>query len=135
MTRNAYALSMKHAYVTYMVRCSDGSYYTGITNNLRRRLYEHNHGGKESSYTYGRRPVQLVYAFHFLYVLDAIAWEKHLKCWSRAKKEALINYQRKALFKAAWNQYRKRIAWTRRNTRNCMTGLLRHPSPELGLTL
>ncbi|HCI03552.1 TPA: hypothetical protein DE059_01360 [Candidatus Peribacteria bacterium] len=74
----------------YMVRCSDGSLYTGITNSVKRRLYQHNEGRNPNCYTYSRRPVELVYAAHFDYVLDAISWEKKVKRWSRKKKEALI---------------------------------------------
>ena len=50
---------------TYIVRCSDGSYYTGWTNNLEKRMKEHNEGRKGAKYTRGRRPVVLVYSEEF----------------------------------------------------------------------
>ena len=77
-------------YFVYIVRCDDGSYYTGITNDARRRADEHNIGLDTHCYTYTRRPVELVYAADFSDVNDAIRWEKQIKGWSRRKKEALI---------------------------------------------
>ena len=73
-----------------MILCSDGSYYTGITNSVKKRVNQHNNRLNTKCYTYSRRPVELVYAAHFDYVWDAIAWEKRVKRWSRKKKEALI---------------------------------------------
>jgi putative endonuclease len=77
------------AYV-YMLRCADGSYYVGSARlGLDQRVIEHNqcvYGG----YTSTRRPVTLVWAEHFLNITDAIAVERKIKGWSRAKKEALI---------------------------------------------
>lgn len=78
-------------YTTYILECADGSYYVGVTNNIDRRFAEHQNGYSETAYTHNRRPVKLVYHEHFKYVLDAIAREKQLKRWRRAKKEALIN--------------------------------------------
>ncbi len=78
-------------YFVYMLRCADDSYYTGVTNNLKMRLEEHRMGFKEGSYVYKRLPAQLVYKKSFRYVRDAIAWEKRIKRWSRAKKEALMS--------------------------------------------
>ena len=79
-----------HNYYVYIVECKDGSYYTGITNNLDRRLWEHNSGYNESCYTFNKRPVKLRYYEHFTNVLSAIAFEKQIKGWSRKKKEALF---------------------------------------------
>lgn len=75
----------------YILRCSDGSYYVGSARgeSLDRRLSEHQVGTYEG-YTSKRRPVTLVYAEHFDRITDAIAAERRLKGWSRAKKEALI---------------------------------------------
>lgn len=73
----------------YMVLCADGSYYIGITNNVERRVGQHNVGEFPDSYTFTRRPVALVYATEFRDANDAIRWEKHIKKWSRAKKAAL----------------------------------------------
>lgn len=78
------------SYWVYMLRCSDGSYYIGITNDPARRTTEHMLGTDPKSYTYRRRPLERVYASEFYDVHEAIAWEKHIKRWSRKKKEALI---------------------------------------------
>jgi putative endonuclease len=76
-------------YFVYIVRCSDGSYYTGVTSNLEKRINKHNSGVFEG-YTSTRLPVKLVYSSRFINVNDAIHAEKQIKGWSRAKKEALI---------------------------------------------
>jgi putative endonuclease len=76
-------------YFVYMVLCADGTYYVGVTNDADRRVVEHNLGLDEKAYTYRRRPVRLVHSSTFREIIDAIAWEKQLKGWSRAKKAAL----------------------------------------------
>ena len=73
----------------YMVLCSDASFYTGITNDVERRVAEHNRGIDRFSYTHSRRPVTLVYTAEFNDPNDAIRWEKQIKGWSRRKKDAL----------------------------------------------
>jgi len=74
----------------YMLRCADGSYYVGSARRgLDQRIGEHN-AGTYGGYTSTRRPVVLVWAQHFLIITDAIAVERQIKGWSRAKKEALI---------------------------------------------
>ena len=73
-----------------MVICDDGSYYVGVTNDVERRVAEHNYGLDPRSYTFKRRPVELVYCAEFGEVDDATLWEKQIKGWSRAKKAALI---------------------------------------------
>jgi putative endonuclease len=75
----------------YILKCSDGSYYTGVTNDIERRLKEHGSGKDPRCYTYKRRPVELVYFEVFWAPKEAIEWEKRIKGWSRAKKEALIS--------------------------------------------
>ena len=77
-------------YIVYIVKCSDDSYYTGITNSIERRIYEHNTSTDTSSYTFNKRPVTLVFYEAFKDVRQAIAFEKQVKGWSRKKKEALI---------------------------------------------
>lgn len=79
-----------HNYFVYIVECSDGLYYTGVTNNLDRRIEEHNEGIEIKSFTYKRRPVKLSYWLRFSNVNKAIEWEKQLKGWGRKKKEALF---------------------------------------------
>jgi len=76
-------------FFVYMVRCSDGSFYVGITNNAEQRVAQHNYGNDPECYTFTRRPVALVHVSQFREVWDAIRWEKQLKGWSRAKKQAL----------------------------------------------
>ena len=74
----------------YMVRCRDGHYYVGTARGgLERRIAEHNEGSYDG-YTKPRRPVILVFSQHFERITDAIAAERQLKGWTRAKKEALI---------------------------------------------
>ena len=80
---------MKLMYV-YIVRCSDNSYYTGVTNDPDWRVQEHNEGRDIKAYTYKRRPVELVFHEMFQDPDQAIEFEKQLKGWSRKKKEALI---------------------------------------------
>ena len=80
-----------YLYYVYILQCSDDSYYTGITNNIERRLFEHNSGSDKKSYTYKRRPLKLVFQQDFSDVLPAIYFEKQIKGWTRAKKEALID--------------------------------------------
>jgi putative endonuclease len=84
-------MKLGHNYYVYIVECRDKSYYTGITNDLDRRLLEHNAGYDTRSYTYKRRPVKLKYYEHYTDVNQAISREKQLKGWSRKKKEALFN--------------------------------------------
>jgi putative endonuclease len=73
-----------------MVKCIDQSFYVGVTNDLNRRINEHNDGLNSNSFTFTRRPVELVYYQEFQDNLQAFAWETQLKKWSRKKKEALI---------------------------------------------
>jgi len=74
----------------YILRCADGSYYVGSARlGLERRLSEHNNG-TYGGYTSKRLPVELVWSQHFPDITDAIAVERQIKGWSRAKKEALI---------------------------------------------
>lgn len=73
----------------YILRCSDGTLYTGWTNNLKKRLASHNEG-KGSKYTRTRRPVELVYYETFETKQEAMSREWHIKHLSREEKEALI---------------------------------------------
>jgi putative endonuclease len=75
----------------YILRCADGSYYTGTTRaDLEQRFAEHQ-SGRFPGFTARRRPVVLVYSEYFDQIVDAIAAERRIKGWSRAKKEALVN--------------------------------------------
>lgn len=74
----------------YMLRCADGSYYVGKTqDSLEGRIAQHQ-GGTYGGYTASRRPVELVWHQDFASFTDANAVERQLKGWGRAKKEALI---------------------------------------------
>jgi putative endonuclease len=74
----------------YLLRCSDDSFYVGSAtgDDFSKRIAEHN-SGIYGGYTSKRRPVELVWSEHFERITDAIAMERRLKGWSRAKKEAL----------------------------------------------
>ena len=76
----------------YILRCADGTYYTGTSRDtsMDRRVAEHNNGHYPNAYTFKRRPVALVFAEEFANITDAIAAERRIKDWSQAKKEALI---------------------------------------------
>ncbi len=79
-----------YSYFVYIIQCSDNSFYTGVTNDLDRRIYEHNNSDNTKAYTYSRKPVKLVYSAEFENINDAISWEKQIKGWSKNKKLALI---------------------------------------------
>jgi putative endonuclease len=80
---------MMSAYL-YILRCADGSYYTGTTvRSLEERLAEHQ-AGTFDGYTVLRRPVELVFHEHFERLDDAAAAERQIKGWRREKKEALM---------------------------------------------
>ena len=79
------------AYHLYILKCADGTYYTGMTSNLELRLKQHESGYHKDSYTASRLPVVLVFYCQFQNVMDLIDSEKQIKKWSKAKKEALIN--------------------------------------------
>jgi putative endonuclease len=74
----------------YILRCADGSYYVGSTRtSLEQRIAQHN-TGTLGGYTARRRPVALAFHQEFDRITDAIAAERQLKGWTRAKKAALI---------------------------------------------
>ncbi|MBO6030474.1 MAG: GIY-YIG nuclease family protein [Prevotella sp.] len=75
---------------TYILECSNGAYYVGSTNDLERRLVEHQ-AGEGSRYTSAHLPVKLVYWEEYQNIDEAFRRERQLHGWSRAKKEALIN--------------------------------------------
>ncbi|WP_421811815.1 GIY-YIG nuclease family protein [Flagellimonas sp.] len=77
-------------YFVYILKCSDNTYYTGITSDLMGRLESHQKGKYRDSYTYYRRPLELVYHCTFSDPNTAIMTEKQIKKWSKKKKEALI---------------------------------------------
>ena len=110
--------TVKYLYV-YILKCADGTYYTGVTNDVERRLQQHNKGINPKSYTFKRRPLSLVYSERFSDFNQAIAWEKKVKDWSTAKKEALISGDWKRL---------KMEAECRNSTSHKSTSRLRLPA-------
>ena len=83
------------AFWCYILRCADGKYYTGHTDDLERRFAEHQVGGY-CSFTSSRLPVELLWTQDFPTRAEALESELRVKKWSRAKKEALAN--------AGWNR-------------------------------
>ena len=77
------------AFYAYLLRCRDGTYYAGHTEDLDQRMASHQSGAM-GGYTATRRPVTLVWHEAFQTRDDAFAVERKLKGWGRAKKEALI---------------------------------------------
>src|SRR5919108_2358568 len=79
------------SYVVYILECSDGTYYAGTASDISQRLLQHEQGYVHSSYTYSRRPVKLVWTSDETeQYSEALRWERQIKGWSRAKKQALI---------------------------------------------
>ncbi len=81
-------------YYTYMVLCSDGSLYTGYTDNLVRRMDKHN-SGKGAKYTRSRLPVQLVYWEKFSGKRQAMQREYAIKQWNREQKLQLLSEEQR----------------------------------------
>lgn len=79
----------KMIYYTYVLQCSDKTYYVGCTNNLNKRLNEHNTSKNGAHYTKIRRPVVLKYSEQFLTLNEARRREKEIKGWRRKQKENL----------------------------------------------
>lgn len=80
---------MRKSY-TYIVECADGTYYTGWTNNIEKRIQAHN-SGNGAKYTKSRLPVSLVYFEEFDSKEEAMSREWHIKQLTRPEKERLIN--------------------------------------------
>ena len=78
------------AFWVYILKCSDGTYYTGHTDDIDKRLYEHQQGIFRDAYTYRRRPVELIFSQDFGTRAEAQEAEIQIKGWSRKKKEALM---------------------------------------------
>jgi predicted GIY-YIG superfamily endonuclease len=74
----------------YILRCADNSYYTGHTDNLEKRIGEHDAGAIPGCYTFKRRPLELVFSQDCTTREEALAAEQQIKGWSRKKKEAMM---------------------------------------------
>lgn len=88
-------------YWVYILRCADGSYYTGVTNDVINRVWQHQLGMIKNCYTYTRRPVKFVYTEWTNDIGAAIYREKQIKRWSRKKKDALARGDEVSLSKYA----------------------------------
>ena len=77
-------------YHTYIVKCADGTLYTGITTNLKRRVTEHNDNKLGAKYTAARRPVKLVFSKKFMNRSNACKEEARIKKMKRFKKLELV---------------------------------------------
>jgi predicted GIY-YIG superfamily endonuclease len=78
------------AFWTYMLRCADGRYYAGHTDNLELRIAQHQ-SGITGGYTLHRRPVAVLWSQEFSSRYEALSAERQIKGWSRAKKAALVD--------------------------------------------
>jgi len=74
----------------YILKCSDNTFYAGVTTDLERRLFEHNNSDKWARYTRMRRPVELVYSNNFNSRIEACKEEYRIKQLNRKQKEELI---------------------------------------------
>ena len=82
----------------YIAKCKDGSLYTGMTSDLKRRLLEHNSDGiKGAKSLRGKRPVKLVYSEEYEFQTDARKREATIKNWKRKYKLLLINRKKRPL--------------------------------------
>ena len=100
---------MKTMYV-YILECSDKSYYIGVSNNAEKRFLEHSTGINRNCYTYTRRPLKFVFSQIFSDPDSAIAFEKKIKGWTRAKKKALIEDKWESLPELSKSSAKKAIA-------------------------
>ncbi len=111
----------------YILECSDGSYYTGSTNNLELRLQQHQNG-EGANHTKKHLPVKLIYYEEFSRIDEAFYREKQVQGWSRKKKEALINGMSEKLpvLSKNYSQYPSSVVST-----GSTTGKLSLPEPPL----
>ncbi|MCC4231953.1 TrmJ/YjtD family RNA methyltransferase [Sphingobium soli] len=108
----------------YILRCADGSYYTGHTDDLERRIAQHQ-AGELPGYTHDRRPVTLVFSENFTDRIDALERERQVKDWSPKKKEALIRGDWNAVSEAA--RSRPRVSASLDPGSNRTDGIAAHP--------
>jgi len=78
-------------YLVYILKCADQSLYVGCTNNLEKRIKQHNESKWGAHYTKTRRPVKLVYSEQFQTLKEARGRELEIKSWRRKKKLALVD--------------------------------------------
>jgi tRNA/rRNA methyltransferase len=81
---------MSQPFFTYILKCRDGLYYTGHTDDLETRIAQHHSGHFPNCFTFKRRPLELMWSNEFPSRIEALEAERKIKGWSRGKKEALI---------------------------------------------
>ncbi|WP_226063986.1 GIY-YIG nuclease family protein [Kaistella polysaccharea] len=91
----------------YILECADHTFYVGVTANIEQRLAEHQQGKYDGSYTSRRLPVELVFYCQFMDINLAIEFEKKIKKWSHAKKQALIEGRFEDLTNLARKNFKK----------------------------
>ncbi|WP_422107307.1 GYDIA family GHMP kinase [Winogradskyella sp.] len=123
---------MPKGYV-YILECNDGSYYTGSTVDIEKRINEH-HDGKGANHTKKRLPVTLMYLEEFQRIDDAFNREKQIQGWSRAKKEALINNNLHKLPELSL-AYRDKVASRTSATNKSRTSATRKSKTSTDMTL
>ena len=89
--RNGEHPPVEKRFQLYIVKCADGTYYTGVSTNLEQRIAQHERGYFGGSYTQKRLPVVFKFAQDFNNWDDAAAAEKRVSKWSQEKKEKLIS--------------------------------------------
>ena len=91
---------------TYILECADGTFYTGSTKDLEKRIWQHNNG-IGANYTKTRLPADLVYYEEYIRIDEAFYREKQIQGWSRNKKLALIKGKPELLPKLAKKTFKK----------------------------
>ena len=82
-------------YHVYILECLNGTYYTGYTNNLEKRIREHNCGSRGAKYLRGKLPIKLVYAKEYRYYKNASRAERQIKKLSHKQKQELLKIYEK----------------------------------------
>lgn len=94
-------------FYVYILKCADNSYYTGHTDDLEKRLAQHQQRYFKSCYTANRLPVELIYCQGFPTREEALASERQIKGWSRKKKEAMMRGDWNEVSRLAQNTLRQ----------------------------
>lgn len=95
-------------YYTYLVVCRDGSLYTGYTDQLSKRMRQHN-CGKGAKYTRSRRPIQLLWWDKFSTKRQAMQREAAVKKWNRQQKLQLLSWEQQSKVEQLWQQAREQV--------------------------
>ena len=96
-------------YRVYILLCADDSYYTGSAADVEKRVWQHQEGVSKEAYTFTRRPVKQIWVSEEVAKYsDALRFERQIKGWSRAKKEALIKNEFDAIHEIVKNERKQR---------------------------